>query len=353
MLKKGMLLLLLIIIVGTATSCSGRSVKVNNSSMPTVTKAVATVTPEKEVGTPTPDTSVQNNFIFPTEGTRPVAVMIDNEGLRSLPQGGIYKAQLVYEITVEGGETRLMPVFWGTDPELIGPVRSSRHYFLDYAMEHDAVYVHYGWSPMAMRDISKFKINNINGVGYGGEVFWDLTKDRGNWQDSYTSMEKVKGFIKKAKYRTATQKKPVFTYNTLDTEIENGQKAEKVDLRYTSNYNSSYVYDSSTKLYQKFRKGKPHMERNDNTQLAVKNIIIQSISNYRIKGDDKDRQELSDVGSGKGWIVTCGKAIKIKWSKASRSAPTKYTDEKGNPVSLNPGLTWIQIVPLSSKITIE
>jgi hypothetical protein len=353
MLKKGILLFLMIIIGASVTSCSKRSVKVNNSSMPTVTIATATVTPEKENSTPTPETSVQKNFIFPAEGIRPVAVMIDNEGVKSLPQGGIYKAQLVYEITVEGGETRLMPVFWGADPELIGPVRSSRHYFLDYAMEHDAIYVHYGWSPMAMSDISKFKINNINGVGYGGEVFWDLTKDKGNWQDSYTSMEKVNSFIKKAKYRTTTDKKHVFTYSTSETEIENGQKAEKIDLKYTSSYTSGYVYDSSTKLYQKFRKGKPHMERTDNTQLTVKNIIVQSIPNYRIKGDDKDRQELSNVGSGNGWFITCGKAIKIKWSKESRSAPTKYVDEKGNPIILNAGLTWIQIVPVSSKVIIE
>ncbi|GAE88175.1 hypothetical protein JCM21531_1600 [Acetivibrio straminisolvens JCM 21531] len=39
-----------------------------------------------------------------------------------------------------------MPVFWGQKTELIGPVRSARHYFLDYAMEHDAIYVHIGWS---------------------------------------------------------------------------------------------------------------------------------------------------------------------------------------------------------------
>jgi hypothetical protein len=87
--------------------------------------------------------------------------------------------------------------------------------------------------------------------------------------------------------------------------------------------------------------------------LEVKNIIIQHISNYGIKGDDKGRQDLNDVGSGKGWFVTCGKAIKIKWSKKSRSAQTSYTDESGNPIVLNPGLTWIQIVPVNSKVIIE
>ena len=50
-------------------------------------------------------------FKIPSKGTRPYAVMIDNAGPRVLPQGGLHLAQVVYEIIVEGGETRFMPVF--------------------------------------------------------------------------------------------------------------------------------------------------------------------------------------------------------------------------------------------------
>jgi hypothetical protein len=37
-------------------------------------------------------TSPDGDFVLPAEGVRPVAVMIDNEGTRSLPQGGLNKA---------------------------------------------------------------------------------------------------------------------------------------------------------------------------------------------------------------------------------------------------------------------
>ena len=63
---------------------------------------------------------------------RPIAVMIDNHS-GAWPQANLNKAYLVYEIVVEGGETRLMAVFKGQNLAKIGPVRSSRHYFLDYA----------------------------------------------------------------------------------------------------------------------------------------------------------------------------------------------------------------------------
>ena len=51
-------------------------------------------------------------------------------------------------------------------------MRSSRHYYLDYALENDAVYVHWGWSPQAQSDISSLGINNINGLTYEGVYFF-------------------------------------------------------------------------------------------------------------------------------------------------------------------------------------
>lgn len=101
---------------------------------------------------------------------RPIAVMIDNN-INAMPQAGLLEADLVYEIIVEGGETRMMAVLKGKDVEKIGPVRSSRHYFLDYALENDAIYVHFGWSPQAESDISTMGVNNINGLYYDGIIF--------------------------------------------------------------------------------------------------------------------------------------------------------------------------------------
>ena len=96
---------------------------------------------------------------------RTFAVMIDNHN-QAWPQAGLNKAYLVYEAIVEGGETRLMALFKGVTVDKIGPVRSSRHYFLDYALENDAIYAHLGWSPQAQGDISSLGVNNINGQAY-------------------------------------------------------------------------------------------------------------------------------------------------------------------------------------------
>ena len=96
---------------------------------------------------------------------RPIAFMIDNN-TNAQPQASINSAYMVYEIIVEGGETRLMALFKGVNADEVGPIRSARHYFLDYAMENDAIYAHLGMSPQAEKDFGVFDIEHINGQIY-------------------------------------------------------------------------------------------------------------------------------------------------------------------------------------------
>lgn len=355
MYKRLLFYLALSLIITSVTACSTQEL---NESQPVSTEEVSTASEQSTVPETTQEITeaepiiAESDFTLPSENVRPVAVMIDNEGTKVLPQGGLDKAQIIYEMIVEGGLTRLMPVFWGTDPEMIGPVRSSRHYFLDYSMEHDAIYVHYGWSTRAQADIPKLKIDNINGLYVSSDIIWDLTKDKGNWQDSYTSMEKLLEYAGKKKYRMTTDVKFPFQYNQSDVIPDNGIAAAKISMIYPS-ANTVFEYDSSTGLYKRFRQGKPHMERVSGKQLEAKNIIIRHTKNYNIEGDKYGRQEMITTGSGSGYFITGGKAVKIKWSKDSRRAPTRYTDEAGNDIVLNRGQTWIQVMPLTAKVTIE
>lgn len=334
------------------TACSNGDDNANSTTVPNSTQGTGSNSTQEESK---PDVVIkpETDFVLPDSSMRPYAVMIDNEGPKPLPQGGLNKAQIIYEIIVEGGATRLMPVFWNTVPEMIGPVRSARDYFINYATELDAIYVHFGGSPAAYQDIKKYKLNDIDGVkGRDGGIFWDIT-DEGNrnWQDTYTNMDKVKDHTAKLKYRTTTDKNMAFSYTTEELEPLNSQEAAQVSIKYTRDYSCGFIYDSVSKNYLRVRNDKPQMERTTNKQLIAKNIIIQNVRNASIAGDDKGRQVLGDIGKGDGWFITNGKAIKLKWSKASREAQTQYVDEAGNSIVLNQGQTWIQILPLSGKVT--
>ena len=105
----------------------------------------------------------QINIYDEKSNNRPIAFMIDNN-IGDAKHAGLQESYLNYEIIVEGGLTRIMSLYKDRNVSLIGPIRSSRHYFLDYALENDAIYIHYGWSPQAKDDIKALSVDNVNGI---------------------------------------------------------------------------------------------------------------------------------------------------------------------------------------------
>ncbi|MGI6343567.1 MAG: DUF3048 domain-containing protein [Bacillota bacterium] len=78
--------------------------------------------------------------------------MIDNHP-NANPQSGLLDADIVYEMMAEGGITRYLAVFYSKKPELIGPIRSARYYFVQTAKAYNAPYAHVGGHDTAFRMI--------------------------------------------------------------------------------------------------------------------------------------------------------------------------------------------------------
>lgn len=283
---------------------------------------------------------------------RPIAVMIDNHK-GAWPQAGLNEAYMVYEIIVEGGETRLMPVFKGKSLEKIGPVRSSRHYFLDYALENDAIYVHFGWSPQAQSDISKLKVNNINGITQSSTDFWRV-KDKKAPHNAVTSMSNILEMAQEKGYKTQSNSKSILNYQADELELENGIEALNVVIPYSTLHTVTYKYDAENKQYVRYARNIKQTDWETKEDIVTKNIIITFAENYRLNdGENKDRQGLKNIGDKKGYYITNGKAIEIVCSKSSRTAKTVYKDLQGNEIKVNDGNTWVQICPINSKVVIE
>ena len=283
---------------------------------------------------------------------RPIAVMIDNHS-GAWPQAGLDKAYMVYEIIVEGGETRLMAVFKGQDIDNIGPIRSSRHYFLDYALENDAIYVHYGWSPQAKSDISRLSVNNINGIYYGNSNFRRV-KTKKAPHNVMTSTDKILSIAKNSKYRTTSNEESVLNYSSEEVKLNDGIDAENIKITHSYLHSVKYEYDSKTKRYTRYARGKLQKDYTSGGSLTTKNIIIECVKNSALNdGSGKDRQIISNIGTFDGYYITNGKAIKIKCTKKSRDSKTVYKDIKGNIISVNDGNTWINLCPSLEDISIK
>lgn len=283
---------------------------------------------------------------------RPIAVMIDNHNL-AWPQGGLNEAYMVYEIIAEGGETRLMALFKGANVEKIGPVRSARHYFLDYAMENDAIYAHFGESPQAKSDMSKFSIHDIDGIAEDGTTFWRV-KDKSAPHNAATSTEKLLQSAKNKNYRTTSTKESVLNYVTDEVNLENGQGAISVTIPHSTLQVVKYVYDEENKVYERYARNKSQKDWTSGKTVTTKNIIITFCDNYTLADkENKGRQGLKNIGTFDGYYITNGKAIKIKCIKEDRDEQTRYEDLEGNEIKVNDGNTFVQICPIAAKVIIE
>ena len=283
---------------------------------------------------------------------RPIGVMIDNDDKNARPHAGLEEAYLVYEMVVEGGATRFFALFRNDQTAKIGPVRSSRHYFLDYAMENDTIYTHFGWSPRAMSDISAYRINNINGVaGPDSDIYWREEKYRGDWHSAYTSIERITKMAEQKGYSLKTDKKNGLIYAREYFDLSSGESATDVKLEYSGRYSTGYVYDAEKKIYEKQIDGQPHKVQSG-AVVEAKNIIVV-LANDTSLGDGTARRNLINVGSGKGYYITNGKYEEITWSKSARNGDTVFTKTDGTPLEINPGKTYINIISPASKIIIQ
>lgn len=298
--------------------------------------------------------------------SRTIAVQINNHNQARLNHAGLNDAYVVYEAVVEGGITRMLALFKDKDTTKIGSVRSARPYFLDYILENDAIYVHFGFSDKARDEIASLGINNINGLY--DNAFW---RDRNLGVDyehtAYTNMENIRNMIASKGYRTTTEQKTLLNYNVDEVTIKEEEikiledgtsstvvlnNASKVTIPYSYYMTVRYEYDSASKMYKRFTNNVAHTDSITKEQYAFKNIIVIFVKNYTTT-EGSGRQALENIGNGSGFYITNGNYKKIVWQKDSRSSQTVYKYENGEEISVNDGNTFIQIVPIENTVTFE
>ena len=290
---------------------------------------------------------------------RPIAFMIDNNK-NAQPQASLNSTYLVYEIIVEGGESRLMALFKGTVADEVGPIRSARHYFIDYAMENDALYAHLGMSPQAQATFQEFGIQHINGQVYDTgkprtdtSLYWRV-KHKKAPHNAYTNTESILEVAKGYGWKTTSDKEPVLNYVTEEVELnqEDSFIVNSVKIPYAKGHTVEYKYNSETGRYTRWSKGKKMFDEMTGEEVTTKNLIITLAENYTLDdGENKGRQDVLTIGSLDGYYITNGRAIKIKCNKTSRFEQTEYVDLNGNEIKVNDGNTWINVCPIESNLT--
>ena len=291
---------------------------------------------------------------------RPIAVMIPNNA-PAMPQYGISKASIIYEAPVEGRITRLMAVFEDFDDlDRIGPVRSSRDYFVYVAMGYEAIYCNWGLArPYVEELINRDTVQNISAAVEGiynpaHEAFDRVS--RPGYATEFTGYLFIDG-MKEAAERLSYDWDyddayvPPFTFAAENVRAQDNyqdaESATKIMPGGTEGnkggygaYTPYFEYHEDDGLYYRYQDGKEQTDEIDGSQLAVSNVVFQYC--HGEVRDDHDYLAFGVHGEGDAIVFTGGKVIKGTWKRYDGDAtPAKFYDENGEEIIFNQGKTWI------------
>jgi len=329
-------------------------VAVEPSSSPIPPTAPPPSTPPPPTLVPAPLTGL---LVTPEAAQRHViAVMVDDLS-PARPQSGFNSASIVWHAPAEGGIPRYMMLFQDTIPKAVGPVRSSREYYIEWASEWKAMYVHAGGSPQALRTLAARGhgqwVYNTDEFRWGGPYFWRV-QDRFAPHNLYTDGAHLRTIARKlgAKDRPI---KPVWLF-APDAPRDERPTGGRIEVDYPTEI-ITFKYDADTNTYIRYinLSKKPQRDRVGGQVVAPKNVVILRMSFGPLNDGhpQKHRLEANDVGKGVAYISTNGRTIKGQWRKASPTAPTLLFDRNGNQVVLTAGQTFVQVIALGYTFSIK
>ncbi|HEY8239140.1 MAG TPA: DUF3048 domain-containing protein, partial [Candidatus Limnocylindrales bacterium] len=286
----------------------------------------------------------------------PIAVMIDDDS-HARPQGGFNAASIVWHAPAEGGVPRYMLIFQDQIPTAVGPIRSSRQYYIEWAAEWAALYVHHGGSPQALATLAAKGhgqwVWNADGFRWEGRFVF-RAKDRRAPHNVMTDGE----HLRKLALKVGAVDEPITPVWTFGPALRRAERPAGTTIVVTYPYETiTYRYSPVTNRYVRYlNKSKtPQVDVADGHVVAPTNVVILRMFFGPLNDGhpSKHRLEARNIGKGEAWISTNGVTVKGTWSKKSATAPTLLFGPDGAPVTLTAGQTFVQVIPLtySFKIT--
>lgn len=278
---------------------------------------------------------------------KPMAVVIENHP-DARPQSGLNKAALVYETFAEGGITRWLALFQEEDVSEIGPVRSARTYFVDWALSHVALFAHVGGNIDALDMISKYKVLDLNQFSLGN-YFWRDEK-RYAPHNVYTTTDKLREAARSKGYSIEDSNISGYSFKDEAKEEERPEPFSFV-VNFNSNFAVTWAYDKKSNQFSRSMASQKQTDRVTGEQLVAKNVIVMFSSfSYGTTRIGEQKTNIVTTGSGEAIFYIDGKKQTGTWKRAGQNTPTRFYDSAGAEIKLNSGTTWIEVAPTGTAV---
>ncbi len=291
---------------------------------------------------------------------RSMAVMLSNDKT-AMPQYGISRASVIYEAPVEGRITRLMVFIEDYDDlDHVGPVRSSRDYYVFEAMGLDAIYCNWGLAIPFVEDLlASDQVDNISqavsGIHNPSSEAFERIDRVGSYKTEFCGYLFTEGYSK-AVERHGYDKNYDSDFRGAFLFANDGHRAEYADKPDATkvypggrNSNSSgygkaqpvFEYNAEDGLYYRYQYSAEHIDEMNGEQLTVSNVVFKVCDGLVREPVANDYMFFEPHGSNEAYVFTNGKVIKGTWKRDNVDQVTRYYDESGNEIVFNQGKTWV------------
>jgi len=331
------------------TACSA-----GEEAEPATTQAAEVVTPKSappQPAAPEPEPQPEP-VVWPLTGVRvdgklprrpALAVKIENSP-QSRPHTGLHAADIVWEQVVEGGVSRFVAIYHSKTPDTIGPIRSVRPMDAATVAPLKGLLAYSGGQGPFIDRVGNAGVQSII-MDRGAPGFW-RSNDRYAPHNVYGS---PRTFWKQAFRSRAVHPPAQFAYAAKrgeGTAAQVGGRAKVADVRLSSYQRTVWDWWPKSRYYARGDGSTPSVSSGQ--RITARNVLLLSMSvrntNYR-DPSGAPVPETRMVDRGRGVLLGDGKSVRVQWSKTGVRKRLVITRLNGKPVELEPGNTWIELVP--------
>jgi len=267
------------------------------------------------------------------------------------PQTGLNDADIIFEEPVEGSITRYVAVFQCQEAKLVGPIRSARNIDIGILGQFGSpLLANMGGIDPVLANIEASPIIELNLLDLGTAT--QHVPGRVAPYDTYASTAALWGL----KSTDTTPPAPIFTYTNATPSGPGVSPVASVSIPFSTYSTVVWKYDSKLHAFLRYYSHTPDV-LSTGAQETAANVIVQFVQiTYgpwveNSLGALEVQANLYDDASGPALIFRSGVEVSGTWSRSSLGQATQFTTTGGQPISLQPGQTWVELVPNTVTVT--
>ncbi len=285
---------------------------------------------------------------------RPIIVKVSNYPRFGRPHAGLSNADIVFDYYIGYGENRFAALFYQSDSEIVGPMRSGRLVDGQLGRLYQAAVFYRSADP----DVEQVIVDRLGDRAIGDADCPEVCN-----VGAYSVTSTFGNTLEMTNYLFENQinnQKPNLSGMFFDPRpLEEGESINKIGIQFGKEDRAEWVYNGQNGVYDRWIEASattpfemiPLVDRNTTSQIFSTNVLIIFAEYETFKPTLHDIHLWDNFSGQKAFYFRDGRMIEGTWRAVSQDRPLQFLDTYRRNYALKPGNTWIIIMDPHSEIS--